>query len=184
MKVCESEMLSKNKFGDRLNNESEALRNKSQVLRNEAQVPKYKLNRLDEDKHTPKTKIKDKDMDMNKTIPKTKTKTKIEIKTMAKATPKTIVKIEDKDKDKIEDKNKDKDKHKDKDKDKYDNKPLKIFHYVKLERSRQKRDWVKKQIVWVFWNNSIYLSYVKSGFIEIVNMHPHGLKSFVHVLVR
>ena len=31
-------------------------------------------------------------------------------------------------------------KDEDKDKDKYDNRPLKTFHYVKLECSREKRD--------------------------------------------
>ena len=35
--VCENEMLSKNKFSDMLNSESQVLRNKSQELRNEAQ---------------------------------------------------------------------------------------------------------------------------------------------------
>ena len=37
-KICENEMLLKNKLGDELNNESQALRNKSEVLRNEAQA--------------------------------------------------------------------------------------------------------------------------------------------------
>ena len=40
-----------------------------------------------------------------------------------------------------------------KDKDKYDNRPLETFHYVTLERSIGNRECVKKQIVWVFWNN-------------------------------
>ena len=35
--VCENEILSKNKFGDKLNSESQVLRNKSQELRNETQ---------------------------------------------------------------------------------------------------------------------------------------------------
>ena len=39
-KICENEMLLKDKLGDKLNNESQALRNKSEVLRNEAQALK------------------------------------------------------------------------------------------------------------------------------------------------
>ena len=38
IKVCENEMLSKNKFCYKVNNESQVLKNKSQVLRNEAQT--------------------------------------------------------------------------------------------------------------------------------------------------
>ena len=103
IKVCESEMLSNNK-----------------------------LNRLDEDKHTPKDKDKDNSIPKTKTktntIPKTKTihKTIVKIEDKDKITPKAIVDIKykdkDKDKDKIKDKSKDKDKDKDKNKNKYDNK--------------------------------------------------------------
>ena len=35
--ICKNEMLFKNKFSDKQNNESQVLRNKSQTLRNEAQ---------------------------------------------------------------------------------------------------------------------------------------------------
>ena len=35
-KICENEMLLKNKFGDRLNNESQSLRNKAQVPKNKS----------------------------------------------------------------------------------------------------------------------------------------------------
>ena len=74
LKVCESEMLSKNK-----------------------------LSELDEDKNTPKDKDKDNDKDKDKTrtkdkdktTPKTRTKTEDKDKT----TPKTKTKIEDKDED-------------------------------------------------------------------------------------
>ena len=37
LKMCENEMLSRNKFSDKLNSESQVLRNKSQELRNETQ---------------------------------------------------------------------------------------------------------------------------------------------------
>ena len=34
-----------------------------------------------------------------------------------------------------------------------ENRLIKMFHYVKLERNRKNADWVKRQIVMVFWNN-------------------------------
>ena len=30
-----------------------------------------------------------------------------------------------------------------------------MFHYLKLQGSKKKGDWIKKQIVWVFWNNHV-----------------------------
>ena len=102
-------------------------------------LSKNKLSRPDEDKNTPKDKNKDKDKttyktmikieDKDKTIPKTKTKTKD--KTADKTTPKTKTKTKDKD----------------------ENRLIKIFHYVKPERTRKNDDWVKRQIVMLFWND-------------------------------
>ena len=76
-KICENEMLLKNKLGDELNNESQALRNeapapnnesqalrsKSEVLRNEAQELRDKFFEHNEDED------RDEDKDKDKTIP-------------------------------------------------------------------------------------------------------------------
>ena len=76
-------------------------------------------------------KIEDKDNTISKT--KTKTKTKDKDKTIPKAKTKT--------KDKDDDINMD------------ENRPIQVFQYARLGHNRENGDWVKRQIVWVFWNN-------------------------------
>ena len=77
-------------------------------------------------KITPKNKTEDKD----KTIPKTKTKT------VDKDKDKTITRTKTKAKYKYE--------------DIQENRYRRMFHYLKLQGSKKKGDWIKKQIVWVF----------------------------------
>ena len=81
------------------------------------------------------TKTEDKDKDKDKTIPK------------------TIVKIEDKDntapKTKTKAKTEDKDEYIDID----ENEPIQVFQYATVQGNKRNGDWVKRQIVWVFWND-------------------------------
>ena len=78
-----------------------------------------------------KTEDKDKDKDKDKTIPK------------------TIVKIKDKDKTATKTKTEDKDKYIGID----ENKPIQVFQYASVQGNKKNGDWVKRQIVWVFWND-------------------------------
>ena len=119
-------------------------------------LSKNKLSELDEDKNTPKDKDKDKDKTKteDKTIPKTKTKTEDKDNTTPKTktktedkdntTPKTKTKIEDKDRTKIEDK--------DEDIDMGGDKLIQVFQHARLGRCK-KGNLIKRQIVWVFWND-------------------------------
>ena len=88
-------------------------------------------------------KIKKTPEDKDKTTLKAMTKT--EDKDKDKTIPKTIVKTEDK--DKTTPKTKTKTKAKDKDEDMHENRRIRMFHRVKLQRNRKNGDWIKKQIV-------------------------------------
>ena len=130
-KVCESEMLSKNKLSeldedkntpkdkDKDNDkdkdktrtkDKDKTTPKTRTKTEDKTAPKTRTKTEDKDKTTPKTKTKAKTEDKDKTTPKTKTKTEDKDKT----TPKTKAKTEDKDKTtpKTEDKDKTKTKTK------------------------------------------------------------------------
>ena len=34
-----------------------------------------------------------------------------------------------------------------------ENRPIQMFQYARLMRNRKNGNWIKRQIVWVFWNN-------------------------------
>ena len=129
-KVCESEMLSKNKLSeldedkntpkdkDKDNDkdkdktrtkDKDKTTPKTRTKTEDKTAPKTRTKTEDKDKTTPKTKTKAKTEDKDKTTPKTKTKTEDKDKT----TPKTKTKTEDKDKTtpktktKVEDKDED-----------------------------------------------------------------------------
>ena len=169
-KVCESEMLSKNKLSELdedknkpkdkdKDNDKNKDNDKDKDKARTKDENKDKTRAIDRDKTTPKTKIKTEDKD--KTTPKTtttpKTKTKTEDKD--KTTPKTRAEIEDKDKTtpetktKIEDKDKSKIEDKDEDIDKGRDKFIQVFQYAKQKRG-EKGNWVRRQIVWVFWDDA------------------------------
>ena len=115
-KVCESEMLSKNKLSeldedkntpkdkDKDNDkdkdktrtkDKDKTTPKTRTKTEDKTAPKTRTKTEDKDKTTPKTKTKAKTEDKDKTTPKTKTKTEDKDKT----TPKTKTKVEDKDED-------------------------------------------------------------------------------------
>ena len=106
-KVCESEMLSKNKLS-RLDEDKNTPKDKDKTT--PKTMTKTEDKDKDKDKNIPKTIVKTEDK--NKTTPKTKTKTKTEDKDKDKTIPKTKTKT------KTEDKNKDKTMPKTKTKDK------------------------------------------------------------------
>ena len=150
-KVCESEMLSKNKLSE-LDEDKNTPKDKDR----DNDKDKDKTRTKDKDKTTPKTRTKTEDKttpktrttteDKDKTTPKTKTtprnrteEKKIEGK--YKATPKTKTKIDDEDKTTPKTKTKVEDKDEDIDMDR--DKVIQVFQHAKLGRSK-KGNWVKR----------------------------------------
>ena len=120
IKVCESEMLSKNKLSrpDEYKNTSKD---------------------RDKDKTTPKTmtKTEDKDKDKNKTTPKNIVKTEDKDKIIPKTKTKTKTKDKDKNKTIPKTKTKTKTEDKDEDIDMDENRPIQMFQYARLMRNRK-----------------------------------------------
>ena len=53
-----------------------------------------------------------------------------------------------------------------------------------MDYSNISGNWLKKHILWVFWNNNKVTELCKNGYFMVVTMHTQGLKSFAHALVR
>ena len=175
-KVCEREILSKNKTTPKTKTEDKDMtipKTKTKTEDKDKTAPKTKTKT--EDKTTPKTKTKTEDKTTSKTRTKTedkdKTTPKTKVKTEDKTTSKTRTKAEDKDKTtpkprtKTEDKKKykttpktrttteDKDKTTLKTRTKTEDRLIQVFQYAKLRRNKKNGNWAKRQIVYVFWDD-------------------------------
>ena len=131
-------------------------------------LSKNKLIEFDEDIDINKTE----DIDISKTLDIDICKTEdIDI---SKTEDIDVSKTEDIDISKTEDKDEDTDR----------DMPIRVFRYSKQWHGKRNGNWKRRQIVWIFWNNSHVSELCEKGYILMVNMHTQGLKSFVHIRGR
>ena len=167
-KVCQGEMLSKNKL-DELDEDIDISKTKDIVISKTEDIDNTKIKDI--------VISKTEDIDNNNN-----NKTKDIVISKTKVIDNT--KIEDIDNIKIEDidntKTEDKDEYIDIDRNTF------ITVFERLRRSRDRKSDQKRirRIVWVFCDDNHIQNYVKSGYIMMVTMHTQSLKSLEHVLVR
>ena len=59
---------------------------------------------------------------------------------------------------------------------------LEVFEVVKF-KFKNKSDWEKKVITWVFWKSHV-TKLCENGYVVEIVMHIQGLKSFTHVQMK